>query len=149
LTLALLLVSFFRCGNCHQLPSGGPPLLRVYVRPITYFWPSDFGHYVCSFDPMRHTYVSLTFGFRLIGFFEALTATNQVFLNSGFRSIVFGGCGRNNESGFFVSRFRSGRLFWIGVSSNGLLCVIPACEFDMTMNSKCVIILLCESKYNL
>jgi hypothetical protein len=23
LTLALLLVSFFGCGNCHQLPSGG------------------------------------------------------------------------------------------------------------------------------
>jgi len=77
----------------------------------------------------------------------ALTATNQVFLTSEFRSIVFGGVGVTTnqvsllrdsvQEGYFGSGFRPMAY-----------CVIPACEFDMTMNSKCVIVLLCESKYN-
>ncbi len=29
---ALLLPYFFRYGNCHQLPSGGPPMFAEYIR---------------------------------------------------------------------------------------------------------------------
>jgi hypothetical protein len=79
--------------------------LRVYLRPIAYFWPLDFDLYECSFDPMSHRYVLLTSGYRPIGFLESLTSTNQVFLTPGFRPIGFLEDLASTNQGFWPSDF--------------------------------------------